>query len=114
EANRPFYDAVVSTCHTAGLSPTLVEMPDENIERTLLAVASGAGISLLPDSVADRYVGAGVRFVPLDGEAPAVATAVVSRRDSAHMPTAALLRASAQHSTQLPIADRGTLLAAAA
>jgi DNA-binding transcriptional LysR family regulator len=114
EANRPFYDAVVSTCHSAGLSPTLVEMPDENIERTLMAVACGAGMALLPDSVADRYVAAGVRFVPLDGEAPAVATAVVSRRDSAHMPTAALLRAVAKQSTQSTIADRGTLLAAAA
>lgn len=114
EANRPFYDAVVSTCHSAGLSPTLVEMPDEDIERTLLAVASGAGMALLPDSVADRYVGAGVRFIPLDGQAPAVATAIVSRRDSAHMPTAALLRAVVQQSTQSTVADRKTLIAAAA
>jgi DNA-binding transcriptional LysR family regulator len=114
EANRPFYDAVMSTCHRAGLSPTLVEMPDANVERTLLAVASGAGMALLPDSVADRYVGAGVRFVPLDGEGPAVATAIVSRRDSGHMPTAALLRAVAQHHARSTVADRRTAVAAAA
>jgi len=114
EANRPFYDAVLSSCQSAGLSPTLVEMPDANVERTLLAVASGAGMALLPDSVADRYVCAGVRFVPLDGEAPVVATAVVSRRDSAHMPTAALLRAVAQHGEQSTGADRSVPVAAAA
>jgi DNA-binding transcriptional LysR family regulator len=113
EANRPFYDAVVSACHGAGLSPTLVEMPDSNVERMLLAVASGAGMALLPDSVADRYVCSGVRFVPLDSEAPAVATAVVSRRESVHMPTAALLRALA-HQTESTFADRRTAVAAAA
>jgi DNA-binding transcriptional LysR family regulator len=114
EANRPFYDAVLSSCQSAGLSPTLVEMPDANVERTLLAVASGAGMALLPDSVADRYLCAGVRFVPLDGEAPVVATAVVSRRDSAHMPTAALLRAVAQHGEQSTGAERSAPIAAVA
>jgi hypothetical protein len=42
--------------------------------------------------VADRYSTPGVRFVPIDGEQPAVATAIVTRRDSAHLPTAAFLR----------------------
>jgi hypothetical protein len=34
--------------------------------------------------------------VPIDGEQPAVATAIVTRRDSGHLPTAAFLRAVSQ------------------
>src|SRR5207247_5544816 len=55
DADRPFYDAIVATCRDAGLSPTLVEVPGESVERALLAVASGAGMALLPESVAERY-----------------------------------------------------------
>lgn len=96
EANRPFYDAVVAACHDAGLSPTLVEMPDAQIERVLLAIASGTGMALLPESVAERYAAPGVRFLPLGGDAPSFATAVVTRRDTDHMPTVAFLRAFPQ------------------
>ena len=98
EANRPFYDAVLAACHSAGLSPSLVEMPGSSVgvESALLAVASGAGIALLPKSVAHRYCAPGVRFVPIDGDQPAVATAVLTRRDSAHLPTAAFVQAVAQ------------------
>ncbi len=99
EANRPFYDAVVASCHDAGLSPTLVEMPDAQVERALLAVASGAGMALLPESVAERYATPGVRFLPLGGDAPAFATAVVTRRETGHMPTVAFLRAVPQART---------------
>jgi DNA-binding transcriptional LysR family regulator len=93
EASRPFYDAVLAACHSAALSPSLVETRGTCVEPTLLAVASGAGIGLLPESVADRYSTPGVRFVPLAGERPAVSTAIVTRRDSANLATAAFLRA---------------------
>jgi DNA-binding transcriptional LysR family regulator len=93
EASRPFYDAVLAACQSAALSPSLVETQGTCVEPTLLAVASGAGIGLLPESVANRYSTPGVRFVPIDGEQPAVSTAIVTRRDSAHLPTAAFLRA---------------------
>jgi tetrahydromethanopterin S-methyltransferase subunit D len=53
-------------------------------------------MALLPESVAERYAAPGVRFVPLGGDHAAVATAVVTRRDTAHMPTAAFLRAVAR------------------
>jgi DNA-binding transcriptional LysR family regulator len=59
----------------------------------LLAVASGAGIGVLPESVAHRYSTPGVRFVPIDGEEPAVQTAIVTLRDTTHLPTVAFLRA---------------------
>jgi DNA-binding transcriptional LysR family regulator len=93
--NRPLYDTLVATWRRAGLSPTLVETPDASVEGTLLAVASGVGIALLPESVADRYSAPGVRLLPLAGEQPEFETAVVSRRDSTHIATAAFLHAVA-------------------
>jgi DNA-binding transcriptional LysR family regulator len=115
EANRPFYDAVLAACHNAGLSPALVEMPGSSVgvESALLAVASGAGIALLPESVGDRYCPAGVRFVPLDGAGPTVETAVVTRRDSAHLPTAAFLRAVGEVEARRPLASSVTPVTAA-
>jgi DNA-binding transcriptional LysR family regulator len=68
-------------------------MPDAQIERVLLAIASGTGMALLPESVAERYAAPGVRFLPLGGAAPTFATGVVTRRDTEHMPTVAFLRA---------------------
>lgn len=108
DANRPFYDAVVATCRNAGLSPTLVDMPDGQVERALLAVASGAGMALLPESVADRYVAPGVRFVRLDGDQPAFATAIVTRQDTAHLPTVAFLRAVSEASKPRALVARET------
>jgi DNA-binding transcriptional LysR family regulator len=93
EANRAVYDAVVAACRDAGLSPTLVEMADGHVEPALLAVASGHGMALLPDSAAERYLAPGVRFVPLAAPRPEVATAIVTRRHTTHLPTAAFLRA---------------------
>ena len=114
EASRPFYDAVIAACQNAGLSPSLVETPGTSIEPALLAVASGAGIGLLPESVADRYSTPGVRFVSIDGEQPAVATAIVTRRDSAHLPTAAFLRTVPQAHTRRTLAASATPVPTAA
>jgi DNA-binding transcriptional LysR family regulator len=96
EANRAFYDAIVAACRDAGLSPTLAEMAAGHVEPALLAVASGAGMALVPASAAERYLVPGVRFIPLADPQPAVATAVVTRRDTTHMPTAAFLRTVAR------------------
>jgi DNA-binding transcriptional LysR family regulator len=108
EASRPFYDAVLSACQSAALSPSLVETQGICVEPALLAVASGAGIAVLPESVADRYSTPGVRFVPIEGEQPAVSTAIVTRRDSAHLPTAAFLRAVPQAQTRPTLVASGT------
>ena len=93
EANRPFYDAALAACQKAGLSPSLVEAPGGCVEPALLAVAVGAGVALLPESVADRYCARGVRFVPIEGDEPVVVSAALTRRDTTHLPTAALVRA---------------------
>jgi len=49
--------------------------------------------------VAERYAAPGVRFLPLGGDAPCFATGVVTRRDTEHLPTVALLRAVSQART---------------
>ena len=96
EADRAFYDAIIAACRHAGLAPTLIEMPDGNLERALLAVASGAGMALVPGSVTERYLTQGVRFVALAEPQPSVPVAVVTRRDTTHLPTTAFMRALAQ------------------
>jgi DNA-binding transcriptional LysR family regulator len=107
DANRGFYDAVVASCREAGLAPTLLELPDGHIERALLAVAAGLGMALLPEAVAERYVAPGVRFVPLAGAQPGVGAAVLTRRDSMHLPTVALVRALARAVDSAPAAPAG-------
>ena len=102
DADRPLYDTVLAACSAAGVSPTLVEMPDGQVDRMLLAVASGAGMALLPECVSERYADAGVRFVPLDGDSPVLATAVVSARQTEHLPTVAFLRATTRTLSQIP------------
>jgi len=114
EANRPFYDAALAACHKAGLSPSLVETPGTCVEPALLAVAFGAGVALLPESVAGRYSARGVRFVPLEGDQPVVAAAAVTRRDTTHLPTAAFVRALSRRRPELTLAASRTPAAASA
>jgi DNA-binding transcriptional LysR family regulator len=79
----------------------------------LLAVASGAGMALLPECVGERYADAGVRFVALNGESPVLTTAIVSPRHTEHLPTVAFLRAASRTLEQRPpIASERSVLAA--
>jgi DNA-binding transcriptional LysR family regulator len=112
DADRPFYDAVLAACSDAGISPTLIEMPHGQVDRLLLAVASGAGMALLPECVGERYADAGVRFVPLN-QSPVLTTAIVSPRHTEHLPTVAFLRAASRTPDQrLQIASGRTVVAA--
>jgi DNA-binding transcriptional LysR family regulator len=114
ESNPPFYDAVVAACRSAGLSPSLVETSGLSVEPALLAVAVGAGMALVPESVAQRYCARGVRFVPVEGDELVVPTAVVTRRDTTHIATAAFVRASAHADLQLAPAPSEAPVAPAA
>jgi DNA-binding transcriptional LysR family regulator len=113
DADRPFYDAVLAACSSAGVSPTLIEMPDGQVDRMLLAVAAGAGMAVLPESVGQRYADAGVRFVPLHGESPVLTTGIVSPRHTEHLPTVAFLRAASRTLDQRPqvTSDRAVVAA---
>jgi DNA-binding transcriptional LysR family regulator len=106
EVNPAFHNAVIAMCHTAGLAPTLVETPEPRVEHALLAVAAGAGVAVLPESVMERYGSAGVRFVPLEGAEPAVVCAVLTRRETQSLATAAFLRALRRPTPVRPLATR--------
>lgn len=102
DVDRPLFDAVLAMCCAAGVSPTLIEMPDGQVDRMLLAVAAGTEMAVLPECVAERYADAGVRFVPLNGESPVLTTAIVSPRHTEHLPTVAFLRAASRTLDQRP------------
>jgi DNA-binding transcriptional LysR family regulator len=88
-------------------------MPHGQIDRLLLAVASGAGMALLPECVGERYADAGVRFVPLNSESPVLTTGIVSPRHTEHLPTVAFLRAASRTPDQRPqIASDRSMVAA--
>jgi DNA-binding transcriptional LysR family regulator len=114
DASPPFYDAVLAACRAAGLSPKLVEIPDGDVEQLLLAVAAGAGVGLVPESMSERYVASGVRFVALDADEPAVPTVVATRKDSTHMPTAAFVRAASETATSFAVLEPETTRTAVA
>jgi DNA-binding transcriptional LysR family regulator len=114
DSNPPFYDAVVAACRSAGLSPSLVETSSLSVEPALIAVTVGAGMALVPESVAQRYRAPGVRFVPVGGDELVVATAVVTRRETTHTATAAFLRAIAQADLHLAPAPSEASVARAA
>jgi DNA-binding transcriptional LysR family regulator len=114
EASPAFYDTIVATCRSAGLSPSLVEMNGWSVEPALLAVSAGAGMALLPESAAQRYSAPGVRFISVDGDELAVETVLVTRRDTSHMATAALVRAVTDTATQRTGATANTPMTTAA
>jgi DNA-binding transcriptional LysR family regulator len=91
--NPAFHNAILSMCSDAGLSPTLVEVAEPRVEQALLAVSSGAGIALLPESVTERYASPSIRFLPLEGVGPAFENAVVTHPDADSIATRAFLRA---------------------
>jgi DNA-binding transcriptional LysR family regulator len=47
-----------------------------------VAVAAGAGMGLVPGSVAQRFAAPGVRFVPLGDQRSTFVTAAVTRRNA--------------------------------
>jgi DNA-binding transcriptional LysR family regulator len=92
EANPAFSNAIVSMCRDAGLSPALIELAEPRVDQALLAVATGAGMALLPESAAAHYAAPGVRFVPIQTPAPVLETVVLTRQHADDLATAAFLR----------------------
>jgi DNA-binding transcriptional LysR family regulator len=68
-------------------------MAEPRVEHTLLAVAAGAGIGLLPESAANHYATPGVCFVGLETTEPVIETAVVTHAQSQHQATSNFLDA---------------------
>jgi DNA-binding transcriptional LysR family regulator len=100
DSNPAFHSAVLSICRAAGLSPTLIELAEAHIEHALLAVAAGAGIALLPASVAERHMVPGVSFVAIESCEPAFVSAVLTLPgNSDALATARFVRAVAHAGT---------------
>src|SRR5215212_4555732 len=105
DTNPAFHSAVVSICRAAGCAPTLVEVAEPRVEHVLLAVASGGGMALLPESAAERHLSPGVRFVPLEDADPAFATVVLTRPGADDLATAAFVRAVAHAARPVAVPD---------
>jgi DNA-binding transcriptional LysR family regulator len=84
---------LVAISHEAHVSPDFVEVASGGVERALLAVAAGAGIALLPESVAERFSPPGIRFVPLAASKPAIECAALTDPTVEHLGVHAFLRA---------------------
>ena len=93
DANPAFHNAVVALFRNAGLSPALVELAEPRADLAMLAVASGAGVALLPRSVKERHTSHGIRLVDVDSPEPAFEYAVVTHPHDDRLPTRALLQA---------------------
>jgi DNA-binding transcriptional LysR family regulator len=88
--NPAFHDGVLGACREAGIAPALIEIAEPAVEQVLLAVASGAGIALLPASAEARFSTPGVRFVPLAAPEPTFDVAVVAHMKPSAITTAFL------------------------
>jgi DNA-binding transcriptional LysR family regulator len=104
EVNPAFYDGIVSLCRDAGISPTLVHTLESRVELALLAVSSGAGIAILPESVAGSMTVPGIRFVALAAPEPICESAVLTRADTDDLATHAFVTALARASRRKPLA----------
>lgn len=90
--NPPFFDGISSAFRAVGIAPTLAETSEPDVMQLLVSVAAGAGIALLPSSVAERYDVHGVSFRPLDPPSPTTELALITRADSSEMMVSAFLR----------------------
>jgi DNA-binding transcriptional LysR family regulator len=93
EVNPAFHDGIVALCRDLGLSPTFLHTLEARVELALLAVAAGAGMAVLPESVAGSVSVPGVRFVPLAAEQPIAESAVLTRPGSDDLATKAFAHA---------------------
>jgi DNA-binding transcriptional LysR family regulator len=84
---------------------------ESRVELALLAVSSGAGIAILPESVAGSIAIPGIRFVPLAAAEPICESAVLTRADSDDLATQAFVTALARASRRKPLAPVETPVA---
>jgi DNA-binding transcriptional LysR family regulator len=93
DANPALHNAVVALFRNAGLSPDIVELSEPRADVAMLAVASGAGVALLPRSVRDRHTSPGVRLVDVATSEPAFQYALLTHPHDDNLPTRTLMAA---------------------
>ena len=107
DANPTFHNAVVSMYRNAGLSPELVELAEPRADLAMLAVASGAGVALLPRSIKERHTSPGIRLVDVTTPEPAFQYAALTHPSDDGLPTRALVHALTRAADQ-PAAPAAT------
>jgi DNA-binding transcriptional LysR family regulator len=114
DANPAFHNAVVAMYRNAGLSPVLVELAEPRADLAMLAVASGAGVALLPRSVKERHTSHGIRLVDVASDEPAFEYAAVTHPHDDRLPTRALIQALTRAVEQIepPVSPRPLSLVA--
>jgi DNA-binding transcriptional LysR family regulator len=112
DSNPALHDAIIALTRDAGSPPELVEAPEPRVEAVLLAVAAGAGVALLPASVAQRYATPGVRLVDVVGTELAFEVAVLTRPNHDSLAIRHFLNAATHAAKRQPRAPAPLQLAA--
>jgi DNA-binding transcriptional LysR family regulator len=73
------HDAIIASCQRAGFSCKLSQ-DSPQILTTVLMVAAGLGVSIVPQSIAQIHL-AGVAYIRIEGEAPRAPISLAYRRD---------------------------------
>jgi DNA-binding transcriptional LysR family regulator len=110
ELDPPFHDALVALARHVGIALDLIELADAEPGHALLAVAAGAGLALVPESVAERFSPPGVRFVALEGSGAALRCAALTDPAAESLSVRAFLHALRR--TTGPIREAAQAIAA--
>jgi DNA-binding transcriptional LysR family regulator len=84
------YDTIISACQQAGFSPRVVQEAPQMASIVSL-VAAGVGVTLVPESVCQLRP-QGVKYVRLNGQAPAATLCLAARSDTPVGPVENFLR----------------------
>ena len=98
--NPAFHDGVLGACRSAGIAPSLIVTNESSVDHTLLLVAAGMGIAVLPES-ATRYGAPAVRFLAVTQPTVTTQIALLTRDDGVDVVVEGLLHLARERSTRL-------------
>jgi DNA-binding transcriptional LysR family regulator len=102
--NPAFHDGVLAACRNAGIAPTLIETNESSVDHTLLLVAAGMGIAVLPEC-ATRYGAPAVRFLPVTEPDVTTQIALLTRGDGMDVAVEGLLHLVRERSSRLRLVE---------
>jgi DNA-binding transcriptional LysR family regulator len=102
--NPAFHDGVLAACRSVGTAPTLIETNESSVDHTLLLVAAGMGIAVLPES-ATRYTAPAVRFLPVTEPDVTTEIALLTRGDEMDVVVEGLLSLARDRSSRLRVVE---------